>query len=152
MSTRRLLHQLAVLAAAGLVLCTMPGCSKAADRDSPYDIENLEPGERALVTLPLEFEVHPANRLYLFGERVYSVRLTAEPGDSLRLNGVAILPLSKKGMFPEGKLTEVTYLRLYGEVPLVRKLMASGSTAAEAAEEYLAERKALRTFRIEIVC
>ncbi|MFH1866351.1 MAG: hypothetical protein ABIK85_10755 [Candidatus Eisenbacteria bacterium] len=143
MNTRRLCHQLAVLAAAALTLCTMPGCSKAADQDAPYDIETLEPGERALVTLPLEFEVPPENRLYLNGERIHFVRLTADPGDSLRLNGVPIIPWRKKPPVPE-EHSEEQWLQVYGKVPFVEDLLVGGMSGSEAGRVYEQELRHIR--------
>ena len=121
----------------------MPGCSEARDGDTPYDIDTLEPGERALVALPLEFDVAPSNRLYVDGVLIEHAGITTSEGDSLYLNGVPILPRRPCPKSPP--LSEETYARLYGSVPFVQRLMESGASAREAGEAYVAERD--RMFR-----
>ena len=144
MNARLCIDRLVVLAAAVVALCAMPGCSWASGGDSPYDIENLEPGERALVTLPLEFEVPNGNRLYLNGDRVHQVSLTADSGDSLRLNGVPILPWrTRQAEKPEHSNEE--WLQVYGKVPFVEDLLAGGMTASEAGRAYEDELRRIRT-------
>jgi len=142
-SARTSIDRLIVLTAAVTLLWAMPGCSWAAGGDSPYDFENLEPGERALVTLPLEFEVPNGNRLYLNGDRVHQVSLTADSGDSLRLNGVPILPWrTRQAEKPEHSNEE--WLQVYGKVPFVEDLLAGGMTASEAGRAYEEELRRIR--------
>ncbi|MBC8450632.1 hypothetical protein H8D73_00280 [bacterium] len=139
MSARTSIDRLVVLSAAVTLLWAMPGCSWAAGGDFPYDIENLEPGERALVTLPLEFEVAPGNRLYVDGMLIERVHLSTGVNDSLYLNGIPILP--HRPCPKEAPLSEETYRLIYGSVPYVRQRMQSGASARDAAEAYLAEHR-----------
>ncbi len=71
MNTGPVACQPVALAVAALMLCSMPSCNKAADLEPPYDIESIEPEERALVALPLEFDVLPHSRLFVYGERIF---------------------------------------------------------------------------------
>lgn len=138
---RVLCRHLAILAAAVLTLLMLPGCSTAGHGDAPYDIETLEPGERAVVRLPLEFEVAPGNRLYLHGERVSRVELTTSPGESLYLNGVPILPAAHRDAPWYEPPSDEDYLRWFGDVPFVQELIASGGSPSDAAEKYIEERE-----------
>ena len=112
----------------------------ANGNDAPYDLEDLGPGERALVALPIQFQVLPENRLYLFGERMDSVSLTTALGDSLYLNGIAILPLVER-VYPREPVSEETYLAIYGGVPCVQELMRGGGSARAAAGVYESARE-----------
>jgi len=91
-------------------------------------------GDTLSVTFPVEFDVLPHNRLYVRGERLTRVQLTTAPGDTLFLNGVPVMPF---GRCPEVPVvfTEEMYLRLYGDVPYVQRLMNSRGMSASAAFE-----------------
>ncbi len=121
------------------MLSVMPGCGNAESGNAPYDIDTLQPGERALVTLPLEFDIVSSNRLYVDGVLVKHALLTTEDGGSLFLNGTPILPHRP---CPEGPpLPEETYERVYGAVPYVQELVESGASAREAGQAYLAAKR-----------
>jgi hypothetical protein len=135
-----------IIAVCGLVgataaLLSVSGCAMAADSGLLYDLENLRPGDRALVKLPIEFAVRDSNRLYVYGSRVDWVRMTTVQGDSLYLNSVGILPPRVR---PTPEFREDQYASTYGGVPYVHKLMNAGSTATEAGRRYLSERRAIR--------
>ncbi|MFH1864593.1 MAG: hypothetical protein ABIK85_01795, partial [Candidatus Eisenbacteria bacterium] len=106
-----------------------------------HDVESLQPGERALVTLPCEFEVPPQNRLYVYGRRIHEAVLTLAPRDSLRVNGIPIKPL-RPGP-PQGWPSEEKCAKVYGDAPLFQELVQSGMSAQEAAREYARRQSAL---------
>lgn len=139
MNFRPLPYLLAVLVVASVIVGAMPVCSEANSGVSHYDIDALQPGERALVTLPAEFDILPSNRLYLDGVLIEHATLTTAEGDSLYLNGVAILPHRPCPKSPP--LPEETYAQIYGSVPFVQRLMESGASAREAGDAYVAEQK-----------
>ncbi len=130
---------LGLLAAA---IGAMPVGATANGQELKYDLENLDPGERALVVLPVEFEVLPDNRLYLNGERIYHVQMTTAPGDTLYLNGVAIQPVREREFPRDAARTgsDEECVRLYGDIPYVQALVDSGMSPSQAAAEFLDEK------------
>jgi len=126
-----------------LTLTLLAGCGWAGSDDAPYDLDNLQPGERALVSLPCEFSIPPQNRLYVYGERITDAVLTLSPGDSLRVNGIAVKPL-RPGP-PQSRPSDEALEALYGEVPTFRASLASGKPPWEAAKDFLRKSGALKT-------
>jgi hypothetical protein len=134
----------------GVLMCVVlaavaPFAEEAAANgpDLKYDLENLHPGERALVVLPVEFEVLPENRLYLNGERIYHVQMTTALGDTLYLNGVPIEPVRER-KFSRAEAEAPTdsdeeCVRLYGDVPYVQALVDSGMTPSQATAKFFGE-------------
>ena len=122
-----------------LALCSLalPSCGNSGTM-AGYDIEGLAPGERAVVSLPLEFDVRPDCRLYVYGERVLSVRLATTLGDSLRLNRVPVLPHRTPPRTRSlDDWSDERYLKIFGRVPLVQERIASGTLPEEAVTEFL---------------
>ena len=128
------------------LLCAMStACANGIDA---YDLESLKPGERALVKLPLSFEVGPNNRLYVYGERVDSVNLSIGSGDTLLLNGKPIEPrLQPPPRDPE--VVEVMWRRVGREIPFVQEKLAGGASAADAGEQWEAEVLKIRSLLFE---
>ena len=126
-----------------LLVALLAGCVRANGESTPYDVGSLKPGERALAKLPLEFDVAPENRLYLYGERAYSVRLVADAGDSLRLNGIPILPRRTAPPASE-EHPEEQWLQVYGDVPFVKDLLRTGAAASDAGRLYESRQRDVR--------
>lgn len=126
-----------------VVLAAALGESRAGAQ--AYDLGSLSPGERALVSLPLEFEVLPGNRFYLYGKRVFRVQLATAEGDSLYLNGVPILPVRTREIPPSEVFacSDEEGRKVYGDVPFVESRVAEGVSVGNAASEYLRAREEL---------
>ena len=89
------------------------------------------------IEFPYRFRMVPNHVLIVHGRHIEGeVELDWERGDSLRINGIAVIPFppSKRREFSEEELR-----RVYGEVPFVLELVEAGSTWTKAVEEYLHE-------------
>ena len=86
------------------------------------------------IEFPYRFRMVPNHVLIVHGRHIEGdVELDWEPGDSLRINGVAVIP------FPPSKpreYSEEELRRVYGEVPFVLERVRAGSTWAKAVEEH----------------
>jgi len=83
---------------------------------------------------PYTIKIAPENRLYVHGHEITGEAVcTWAPGDTMRINGLAVLPTprSPEKVIPEERLEEV-----YKGVPFVRLLVEGGSTWAEAVEAF----------------
>ncbi len=135
----------ALLVLGTALLLVLVGAAPAAANgdDAVYDLDDLEPGERALVKLPLEFQVPEENYLYLYGKRIEHVQLTLDPGDSLRLNGIPIYPRAVPAPNYPMPSDEKLHAR-YKDVPYVQALLERGATVQEAADSF--EKECMRVF------
>jgi len=86
------------------------------------------------IEFPYRFRMVPNHVLIVQGRHIEGdVELDWEPGDSLRIDGVAVIP------FPPSKpreYSEEELRRVYGEVPFVLERVRAGSTWAVAVKEY----------------
>lgn len=134
-----------LLAVVSLLCAMSTACANGIDA---YDLESLKPGERALVKLPLSFEVGPNNRLYVYGERVDSVNLSIGSGDTLLLNGKPIEPrLQPPPRDPE--VVEDMWRRVGQNVPFIQERLAEGASATDAGEQWEAEVLRIRSQLVE---
>lgn len=123
-----------------------------------------EDGSEGLVEFPYEIEIAPQNVLFVDGYEFHGkVTCTWEPGDSLRIEGIPILPRRprprelypseervqkkwanepfvrqcvEKGMTWHEAVREYELSERYGQVPFVKQLVEQGRTWAAAVHEY----------------
>jgi hypothetical protein len=129
----------AAIAAALLLTGVWAAAACANGGDSLYDLENLQPGERAIVKLPCEFDVLPGNRLYLYGVRVHHVVLALAQGDSLCLNGVPLLPRRAVNEREAANPHDRRDWQFLAAVPYVAELVSRGVALETAGPSYLEE-------------
>jgi len=113
-----------------------------ANGEAPGGPRSLELAEREIIALPCEFDVPPHNRLYVYGERIQHAVLTLEPGDSLRVNGIAVRPL-RPGP-PPPLPTQSDWAETYGQAPMFQRLLTAGRSPEEAGREFLTQQGVLR--------
>lgn len=96
----------------------------------------IRPPDYAALPLPCEFEVRPENRLYVYDHRVTAGVLSLAPGDSLRINGVPVMPTLPKPAVEAERLSDERLTEVYGRVPLFQELVQSGLSVDMATREY----------------
>jgi len=133
---------LVVLAASSVLAGTAADVPQPeADADTLHYVVG---GDTLLVRLPFEFEVPEQNRLYLLGERVRSVRFTLVPGDTLFLNGLALMPRFRCKPYVV-EITDEQNMRTYRDAPYFQQLLSSGMTPKQAGTAYCDATQRLRT-------
>ena len=124
-----------------MLIALITACLCGVHTAEARDVDGRSEPGKALAALPLEFDVPPGNRLYLDGERIYHVQITTAAGDTLYLNGVAILPVATR-KFPRAAAptdSDEECVRLYGDVPYVQALVDSGMTPSQATAKFFGE-------------
>jgi hypothetical protein len=92
---------------------------------------------KELVEFPYVIKIAPKNILFVDGHEFHGeVLCTWEPGDSLRIEGIPVLPRRPPPIPGQPKRTEEDFRRQYGEVPVVLELVEAGATWREAAKAY----------------
>jgi hypothetical protein len=96
------------------------------------------PGSAQVETRDIEFpyvlRIVEGNVLFVHGHRCRdSVVVTWEPGDSVRINGMAVLPARPT---PPRVPSDADLMRAFGEVPFVVARVENGATWQAAADEY----------------
>lgn len=132
-------RSLTLILVATAALTRSSASGESAGADSGNGVQAREP-------LLLEFDVAPGNRLYVNGERIEHVRLALSPGDSLRLDGVAIMPPAVHAQVENIRISDEQLATWYGEVPYVQARLAEGKSIAVATELY--ETARLRVSRL----
>ncbi len=87
---------------------------------------------RRSLDFPYTIKIAPENRLYIHGYEITGeAHCTWAPGDTMRINGLAVLPTPRSG---SGRkvLSEGTLESLYKDVPFIAGLVEAGSTWAAA--------------------
>ena len=86
------------------------------------------------IEFPYVLRIAPGNVLIVHG-RVYrdSVTITWEPGDSLRIEGMAVLPAPA---IPPKVISEERRAEIFGDVPLIVAMVDSGTSWKDALNEY----------------
>jgi hypothetical protein len=104
-----------------LFLCLCPSIAGCGSSEHP-------------IQFPVSFEIAEGNHLFVMGRHfVGPVTLTWEPGDSVRVEGMAIHPVPEG---PPREISEEELERIYGTVPFIVDLVESGATWKEAARSY----------------
>ncbi|MFH1312368.1 MAG: hypothetical protein ABIJ00_03995, partial [Candidatus Eisenbacteria bacterium] len=92
------------------------------------------------IELPYRMRISPGNVLFVQGREYRSdVSITWEPGDSVRINGLAVFPVPKP---PPKQIPENDLENTYGAVPFIVDLVEQGETWREAAHQYNSRRRA----------
>jgi hypothetical protein len=95
-------------------------------------------GEEGDMEFPYILRIAEGNVLFAHGyEYRDSVAFTYEPGDSLRIEGMAILPSPP---FPSEPMSEENLAKTYARVPFIVERVEEGLTWREASEEWYKER------------
>jgi hypothetical protein len=105
-----------------------------------YDVESLSTAGHPTIRFPVTYSIPEDSRLLLLGERVLTATLAIDDQGRLTLNGTAILPADP---LPDRTWTEDDYRKLYGEVPLVQRLVAEGHSWTDARNTYMEAFRAL---------
>jgi len=96
-----------------------------------------EDGSEGLVEFPYEIEIAPQNVLFVDGYEFHGkVTCTWEPGDSLRIEGIPILPRRPLPFGPPAEEREAMVRALFGKVPFVQEQLDSGKSWSEAMDAY----------------
>jgi hypothetical protein len=96
------------------------------------------------IAFPYVLWIAEGNVLFVHGHEYRdSVVFTWEPGDSVRIDGMAVLPARPR---PPRVPRDAELIRAFGDVPLVVLMVESGATWQEAAGEY--ERRMHRSIRL----
>lgn len=91
-------------------------------------------GEGEETEFPYSMTIAPGNVLFVQGHEYHGeVWVTWEPGDSVRIDGYAVLPTPKS---PPKQLSDSILARTYGNVPSVDSLVEKGATWHEAVNQY----------------
>ncbi len=100
------------------------------------------------IEFPYLLKIAPGNVLIVHGHDFRDeVWITWEPGDSLRVEGLPILPLPP---VPRKVLSERGLAEVYGTVEHVRDLVDSGYTWRQATQAYLRERSDVRRSMVHL--
>ena len=91
-------------------------------------------GSEPEIVFPYSLEIAEGNHLIVMGHHFTgTVVLTWEPGDTLRIEGIPVVPKRK---LPERRPSEEELESLYGNVPYVMQLVDSGASWHDASASY----------------
>jgi hypothetical protein len=93
-----------------------------------------EGGQHGRAGLQYTLTIAPGNYLFIYGHEFHGdVACTLEPGDSLRIGGLPVLP---RRADPPPVLSEEEIREVFDDVPFIQERVQQGETWARASEAY----------------